>query len=377
MRSIVKEYRFDIGGRTLRKYSLIMLFICLGSSAIADDIPLDERPLLEAMYAQIWGKGAWDRPQATRAEALTAFNQTLGKVKSDAAVATVWELRADYFRATGDLAESVKASKLIYDKFPKSTRHKNAAEELIVNSSKMGDYQGLLDLAQEQLEKATEPARIVALTNYVAIAQIKLGRSQAGIEEMFKLLNRMPEQSKNITRAIQSLSADAIGRGEHELADTMLTKIYAITPPERRDAMLLGNLATISVLRGNRENAVKYHLEALEQFPDDPRRVSHEFSLGVLLLDMGQAEKARHYFQAVVNSPAKFDGLEKIRSVSRESLKEMDALKKSRGEPVQLDSRTETRNNRRITLAYVLLFNGIGLALFAGFMWWRKIRKSN
>jgi tetratricopeptide (TPR) repeat protein len=352
--------------RALRELGAgIVLAWMMLSCATAEDIPAEDRPLLDAVHAGVWGDKSWDSPVATREKAILVFDEALGAVQSDAAKAAVWELRADYFRIIGDRVESMRASRVIYESFPESIRSRNAANELVDGARHLKDHAGLLQTALEQIGKTSDPSRIIELTGAVADALVKLGNADAAQAELTALLSRMPEHSEAILMLLHNLGADAIGNGDYVLSQNALLKVYSLMPPGRRNEQLLANVATICVLTGKREDAVRYHLEALERFPNDPRRVSHEFSLGVLLFDLEDLERARGFFQAVVDSKAKVDGIEKLRDASRGSLREIDARLKPKG--VHLVANVRNRG----ALAWLFLLNGGVLVAVAGVVWWR------
>jgi len=291
----------------------------------AEDIPQEEIPILESVLAKIWGGRSWDSPASNPEEAVLIFDEALEAVMSDASKATIWELRADYFRVMGNQVESMRASKLIYESFPTSSRALNAANELVDGARKLGDFTGLLKTAVEQIEKTNDTTKIIHLTNEIAFARFKLGEADAALAEMLSLLDRFPEHSEEILLNLHNLGVGAISSGDYVFARNALQKVYSQTAPKRRSSHLLANLANIALLTGRREEAVKFHLESLERFPNDPRRISHEFSLGVLLFDLENLQRAKNHFQAVIHSPAQFEGVEKYREVARTSLREIEA----------------------------------------------------
>lgn len=94
-----------------------ILLSSLSLSSLSDDIPDHELAVIDEIHAKVWGESAWDRPQAQPADAHKVFGSALEQVQTPEGRALVWELRADYFRAIGDHAESMRASRVIYKDF--------------------------------------------------------------------------------------------------------------------------------------------------------------------------------------------------------------------------------------------------------------------
>lgn len=368
-------YKSPLGLRTFRRLRCLGTALFLAAAffsvvAANDDTASEDERRLDALHVSIWGANPWGSPAASREEADTVFNEALKAVRSDAAKAAVWELRADYFRVIGDFKESMQASRVIYDSYPNDVRAQNAASELIECARKSGDHDALLHVAREQIATANEPQKIIELAGVAAEALMKLHRPDDAQLELTSLLDQSPEQADAILMQLHRLGAEAIANGDYALAKSILSKTYELTPTPRRNEQLLANMATVCILTGNREDAVRYHLEALEAFPNDPRRVSHEFSLGVLLFDLEVLEGSRKYFQAVVDSNATVDGLEKLRDVSRTSIREINAKLNRQPKPVLIEQQVDRVFDRR----WVYWLNGGIVAAVLGCMWWRSKR---
>lgn len=335
-------------------------------AANADNIPDDELAIINEIHENVWGHGSWGQPRAPRDEAAKIFDSVLKRVASVDAKALAWELRADYFRAIGDHAESMKASRVIYDSFPESSRTPNAAAELIARSQAMGDYGAMLSFAHEQLTRTTDPQRVLELTTAAAQAFRGMGDWMAARGELVGLLDRFPEHSHDIQTSLLRLASDATAIGDHAAAQGILSEIHSATPADQRKPALYGNLAVASIMTGRKDHAVRYHEEAIERFPLDPRRASHELSLGILYLDLGNDERARMYFQAVLDSNATFEGIDKAREVARASLQEI-AARAALQMPEPLDR--DPADWRRV---FLLVLNGAIVIAVVMALGWRR-----
>lgn len=180
-------------------------------------------------------------------------------------------------------------------------------------------------MTAEQLARTDDVERVVTLTLARSNALRAGGEWTAAKSELVGLLDQCPERAAEVSLALRRLAADAMGVGETAQALQILETVYQRTVPEQRSLALYGNLATACLMLGRKTAAIQYHNEALERFPDDPRRSAQEFSLALLYSDLGDDERAMELFQAVVDSTVDFAGIEQIKAVSQTSLQEIMA----------------------------------------------------
>ena len=324
------DSRQGLAGPTFLRMLFYVPFVMITSAwaitAAAETVPEADLLVISEIHDTVWGDQSWDMPIASRETAAKVFDSVLSRVESPAAAALVWELRADFFRIIGDHGESMQASRVIYDRFPKSDRVHNAAAELIDRPRAMGDSVAMLAAAKEQLSRTEDPERVIQLTAVIAEAYRGEGDWTLAEDALGGLIDHLPGHTGSIEAALLRLAGDAAAVGNHSASREILLGTYRAMPPEKRSPALYGNLAAASILCGRPDEAVHYHEEAIDRFPADPRRASHEFSLGVLLHDLGWNERAGEYFQAVIDSKQSFDCTDQMRDVAQSSLQQIASL---------------------------------------------------
>lgn len=361
--------------RSRNRITLNIISICLftaiisaivSPSSFGDELSKVEEGIAECLCRTVWGDANWSSPRMQPVDAVKAFDAALQRMPTDAGRALIWELRADYFRVRGDRAESLAASKVIYEQFRQSTRHQNAVNETIEHLIALGQYDEALNVAASEIGKSSDSKRISQLTILAARAMRHLGDWEGATALIADQLSQRPEQRPDLMGALRGLAGDAAIAGDHARSKEILTEIFTRSTESERDVTLVSNLAVEHGLTGDYKQAIRFHEIVLDKLGGDPRRIAHEFSLALLLADHGDVDRSQELMKSVASSSASFDGADRLRSAAAATLLEMQ---KSKRHP---ESATLTsKPNHRLTL-WIIVANVAVVLLLVGFYWRRR-----
>ncbi len=295
----------------------------LGNSSIPG-IGADEEQAIQSLVKEVWDGRTGKPREVSPADVSETFEGVLRHLRSDEAKALVWELRADLARQIGDADENMKCCRRIFEEYPGTLRFRHAVNELVDGYQQAGDYAAMAEVASVAAQGAKETDRRIHLTGKIAIALVALGKSKESVDILFEQLEAHPEHDALINNILNDVAVSAFSKGDYEVAKTAMDSVYRQMPRDKRSLTLLGNAAMVSQMAGRPEDAIRLHKEAVSRYPDDVHRAQHEFEIALLLFEKGDLKLAREYYQAVVASKKRFDGIDILKKLAESNIEIID-----------------------------------------------------
>ncbi len=294
------------------------------------------------------------------------FELALPKLKSDEARATLYRLHADHATSQGDRPEAIRIYQILVEKYSHTKEYPGGVAELMGLAERENDHPTLLTAALATSQVASDGSKKVKATGKAAMAMIGLGEFSHAVELVQALPKDDLRNAEEVLQIMNNVAVKLIDAQQVKLAQQVLDAAYSATPADKRNTPLLGNLATVAAMTGQKEQAVKYHEEAKRLFPNDERVPAYDFSIASLQFELGNYAEARAHYQAVLDSKSSFAGLSNLKKLSAENIENI--VVKTTGTIGKSGFNPAIKNN---TFRYLLSLNVLIVVCVAAVVLWR------
>ncbi len=249
-------------------------------------------------------------------DAYNVFDSRVRKLSGNEAKAIAWELRAAFARSIGDREEAIRCSLYIVQELKETSRCATATDDLIDAYQNQGRYADMLQVASDAANSTTDGNRVVRLTSRMVHALCALGKARDAVDLLTEQLDEYPEHADLVLASASNASMLASVREEYPLALEAIQLVYSHTPKDQRSVALLANMAAAARSAGQAVDAIRYHREAIEQYPNDERVIERLFQVGVLSFELGDFGAAAEDFQAVIDIKSSFVEAPKLKRLA-------------------------------------------------------------